>query len=161
MASLSEPEGFGRSYHDRHCPAAIQERQEAKGTRRAVLSDDGTVRIEPSREFRDEMARLEEEALDRSQTFGTRLGLGLIALGGLALALGWYAGRVFGKLGGSLSAPRPVQDVQITRDDHGNLHVQMPGAENRWQTIQMGWHADEYLEPEADKFLQAFEEMRK
>ena len=125
-----------------------------------VLSDDGTVRVEPSREFRDEMARLEEEALDRSQTFGTRFGLGLIALGGLALALGWYAGRVFGKLGSSLSYPRPVKDVEITRDDHGNLHVRMPGAENRWQAIEMGWHADEYLETEADEFLQAFEEMR-
>ena len=125
-----------------------------------VLSDDGTVRVEPSREFRDEMARLEEQALDRAQTFGTRFGLGLMALGGLALALGWYAGRVFGKLGSSLSYPRPIQDVQISRDANGNLHVRMPGAENRWQAIEMGWHTDEYLDPEADKFLQAFEEMK-
>ena len=50
--------------------------------------------------------------------------------------------------------------MEITRDDHGNLHVRMPGAENRWQTIEMGWHADEYLDLEADKFLQAFEEMK-
>ena len=125
-----------------------------------ILSDDGTVRIEPSPEFRDEMARLEEEALDRSQSYGTRLGLGLIALGTLAIALGWYAGRVFGKLGYSLSRPRAVKDVEIARDDYGNLHVRMHGAENRWQKIVMGWHADEYLELEADKFLRAFGEMR-
>ncbi|MBV9852478.1 MAG: hypothetical protein JO250_22665 [Armatimonadetes bacterium] len=125
-----------------------------------VLSDDGTFRIEPSREFREEMARLEEEALERSQAWGTRLGLGLMALGGLALALGWYAGRTFGQLGNSLSAPRSIRDVEVTRDDNGNLHVRMPGAESHFQKIQMGWHADEYLAPEADKFLQTFEEMR-
>lgn len=126
-----------------------------------VLSDEGTVRVEPSPEFRDEMARLEEESLARSQAWGQRLGFGMIALGGLALGLGWYAGRVFGKLGSSLSAPRALKDVEIERDDHGNLHVRMPGAENKWQTIHMGWYADEYLEPEADQFLQTFEEMRR
>ena len=125
-----------------------------------VLSDDGTFRVEPSREFRDEMARLEEEALDRSHTFGTRLGLGLISLGALALAAGWYAGRVFGKLGSSLSAPRPIKDVEVGRDGRGNLHVRMPGVENHWQKIEMGWFADEYLAPEADQFLQTLEEMR-
>ncbi len=125
-----------------------------------VLSDDGTVRVEPSRDFRDEMARLEEVALARSQAWGTRLGLGLIALGGLAVALGWYAGRVFGKMGGSLSTPRPVKDVEIGRDDEGNLHVRMPGVESRWQTVEMGWFADEYLVLEAEKFLQVFKEMR-
>ena len=40
-----------------------------------ALSDDGTFRVVPSDEFRDEMARLEEVALERSQTFGIRVAL--------------------------------------------------------------------------------------
>lgn len=124
-----------------------------------LLHDDGTVQVHPSDELRDEMARLEEVALDRAQTFGTRLGMSLIVVGALAVGIGWAVGRIFGKLGHTLSAPRSVSDVSLTRDDGGGIHLTLRGA-NRLQVIQMGWHGDEVLQAEADNFAAKFNEMR-
>ncbi len=124
-----------------------------------ALSDDGTFRIVPSDEFRDEMARLEEVALHRAQTFGVRAGTALIALGLAAVAVGWLAGRVFGKLGGALGRPRPVQDVNITWDAGGAVRVTVRGLEGRLQVIQMAWNPDEFLQSEAEAFVAKFDEM--
>lgn len=125
-----------------------------------ALSDDGTFRIVPSDEFRDEMARLEEAALERSQKFGIGLGIGLLALGVAAIGAGWYLGRVFGQLGSSLSAPRPVGDVDVIRNDGGGLRVAMRGLESRLQTVQMAWNPDEFLQPEAASFIDKLNEMK-
>ncbi len=125
-----------------------------------ILTEDGQFRVEPSREFRDEMARLEEAALHRAHLYGTRVGIALLALGAIALGIGWFVGRVFGKLGSSLSLPRPIDEVQITRDGGGGVHVTLRGMENKLQLIQMGWNGDEVRQAEADAFMQAFEAMR-
>lgn len=127
---------------------------------RLVLSDDGTLRIEPSEAFRDEMSRLESVALRRATLFGTGGGLLLMGLGALALALGWYVGRVFGKLGVTLTAPRPVRDVKIERNAAGGVRLTLHGVENRLQVVQMAWNGDEVLPADADKFMQIYEEMR-
>ncbi len=125
-----------------------------------LLNDDGTLQVAPSDELRDEMARLEEVALHRSQTFGTQLGIGLIVVGALAAAAGWMAGRIFGKLGYTLSLPRPVDEVTVTQEEGGSIHLTLHGA-NRFQTIQMGWNPDEVLQAEADNFVAKFNEMRR
>jgi len=119
-----------------------------------ILGDDGRVRIEPSRTFRDAMARREETALDRAETFGTRLGLGLIALGTLAVTAGWYAGRVFGKWAYTVTRPRSLRDVALTRGEDGVLRLRMPDG------VRMEWQAGDFLESEAEQFLLAVEEMR-
>ncbi len=124
-----------------------------------LLHDDGTFQVQPSEALRDEMARLEEVALDRAQTYGTRLGVGLLLVGTLAVGTGWLAGRVFGKLGFHLGKRRPVSEVTLTRDAGGVLHLSLPGA-NRWQRIQMAWNADEVLQAEADDLLAKFAEMK-
>lgn len=125
-----------------------------------VLSDDGTFRIVPSDDLRDEMARLEEVALVRSQTWGIRTGVVLLILGTLFVSLGWFVGRVFGKLGGSLSKPRPVREVRLAQNEGGGVNLVLHGLENRLQTIQMAWNGDEILAPEADKFIQKLTEMQ-
>lgn len=125
-----------------------------------ALHDDGTFQIVPSDELRDEMARLEEVALHRAQTFGTRVGIGLLVLGALALGAGWLAGRIFGKLGSSLSEPRALSDVQIERDAGGGVHVRLSGLENRFRLVQMGWNGDEVLQGEAEAFCRKFEDMK-
>ena len=132
-----------------------------KPTERGIvlLHDDGTLQIHPSDELRDEMARLEEIALDRSRTFGTRLGLGFLVLGALAIGAGWAVGRVFGKMGHALGAPRSVGDVRLTRDDGGGVHLTLLGG-NRLQVVQMGWNGDEVLQAEADNFAAKFNELR-
>ena len=132
-----------------------------KPTERGIvlLHDDGTLQIHPSDELRDEMARLEEVALDRSRTFGTRLGIGFLILGALAIGVGWVAGRIFGKLGHVLGQPRSVDDVRLRRDDGGGVHLTLLGA-NRLQVIQMGWNGDEVLQAEADNFVAKFNELR-
>jgi hypothetical protein len=118
-----------------------------------VVSDDGTFRIVPSDEFRDEMARLEEVALLRSKTLGIGTGVVLLGLGAAAVGFGWYLGRVFGKIGSTLSRPRPLKDVQITHAEGGGLRVTMRGWPNRLQSIQMAWNPDEVLQPEAEAFV--------
>lgn len=123
-----------------------------------LLHDDGTLQVQPSDELRDEMARLEEVALHRSQTFGTQLGLGLIVLGAAAVAAGWAMGRIFGKLGYTLSLPRPLDEVTLVQKEGGSIHLTLHGA-NRLQTVQMGWNPDEVLVAEADNFLAKFQEM--
>lgn len=125
-----------------------------------ALHDDGTFQIVPSDELRDEMARLEEVALSRAQTFGTQVGIGLLVLGALALGAGWLAGRIFGKLGSSLSEPRALSDVQIERDAGGGVHVRLSGLENRFRLVQMGWNGDEVLQGEAEAFCRKFEDMK-
>ena len=124
-----------------------------------LLHDDGTIQIVPSNELRDEMARLEEVALNRSHLFGTRLGIGLLVAGTLAIGIGWVVGRIFGKLGHNLSAPRPVGDVHLTRDGGGGVRLTLRGA-NHLQVVQMGWNGDEVLQGEADNFVAKFHELR-
>jgi len=125
-----------------------------------LLHDDGTIQVAPSEELRDEMARLEEVALDRARTFGTRLGVSLLVVGALAVGVGWVAGRVFGKLGHILSAPRPVDAVSLTHDEGGSVHLTLRGA-NHWQVIQMGWNPDEVLQGEASNFAAKFDAKRR
>ncbi len=125
-----------------------------------ILRDDGTLRVEPSPQFRDAMAQLEEDALRRSHAYGTRMGIVLLVLGGAALGMGWLVGRVFGRLGTTLTEPRPLADVEMARGDGGSVHVRLRGAQRRWQRIDMGWNPDEVLQAEADKFVAAFEAMK-
>ena len=125
-----------------------------------LLHDDGTIQVQPTEELRDEMARLEEVALDRAQTFGTRLGVSLIVVGALAAGVGWVVGRVFGKLGHTLSSPRPVDAVSLTHEEGGSVHLTLRGA-NRFQVIRMGWNPDEVLQGEAENFAAQFEAMRR
>lgn len=125
-----------------------------------ALSDDGTFRIVPSDEFRDEMARLEEAALAKSRTFGMGTGIVLLTLGALALGLGWYLGRVFGKLGSTLSAPRPLKDVYLTHQE-GRVQLTLPGLQSRLQTVQMVWNPDEVLQSEAEAFVAKVAELQK
>ncbi len=124
-----------------------------------VLHDDGTFQIVPSEELREEMSRLEEEALHRAKLFGTGLGLALIGIGTLAVGAGWLAGRIFGKLGYTLGKPRPVDAVSLTRTESGGVKLTLRGA-NRLQVVQMAWNTDEVLQAEADNFVAKFEEMR-
>lgn len=126
-----------------------------------ALHDDGTFQIKPSADLRDEMSRLEEVALERSQRIGYGLGGALVVAGALVIAAGWYFGRKFGKLGTTLSTPRPVAEVDVQRDDAGGVYVRLQGMESKLQTIQMGWGVDEVLEEEAASFVSKFEEMKR
>ena len=121
-----------------------------------VLHDDGTLQVVPSDEMRDELSRLEEVALHRTKLFGLGLGLSLIGAGMLAVGAGWLAGRIFGRLGYTISRPRPVDAVSLTRTESGGVLLKMRGA-NRLQVIQMAWNTDEVLPAEADEFLAKFD----
>jgi len=126
-----------------------------------ALNEDGTFQSKPSPDLREEMARLEEEALSKSTLIGYGLGGALIAVGALVAIGGWYMGRKFGKLGTTLSTPRRVDQVDVMRDESGGVHVRLPGIESKFQTIQMGWNVDEILEDEAAAFVSKFEEMKR
>jgi hypothetical protein len=125
-----------------------------------AVSDDGTFRIVPSDEFRDEMARLEEVALLRSKTLGLGTGIVLLGIGAALVGFGWYWGRVLGKIGSTLSRPRSLDDVQITHLKGGGLRVMLRGWPNRLQTVQMAWNPDEVLQPEAEAFVAKLHELQ-
>ena len=125
-----------------------------------LLHDDGTLQVQPTEELRDEMARLEEVALDRARTFGTRLGVSLLVLGALATGAGWVVGRVFGKMGHTLSAPRPLDAVSLTHEEGGSVHLTLRGA-NFLQVVQMRWNPDEVLQGEAEDFVAKLDAMRR
>ena len=125
-----------------------------------VLSDDGMVRVVPSEEFRDAMAKIEEAAVRRSRKVGAATGLTLLALGAGALALSWLLGRVFGRLRSSLGEPRPIEDVRMTRDRAGRVTLRLRGQESRWQIVTMNWNPDEVLQPEAEKLYQLLSDAR-
>ena len=130
-----------------------------KESGKLLLHDDGTIQVQPSEALRDEMARLEEVALRRAHVFGTRLGVCLLIAGSLSVGLGWLVGRIFGKMGYTLSAARSVSEVSLTRDEGGGVHLTLHGA-NRLQKVQMNWNGDEILRDEADQFVAKFNEMR-
>ena len=60
-----------------------------------------------------------------------------------------------------MSTPRPVNEVDVIRDDSGGVHVRLPGIESKFQTIQMGWNIDEILDEEAAEFVSKFDEMKR
>ena len=124
-----------------------------------VLNDDGTFQVVPSDELRDKMALLEEQAIQRSQTFGTGLGTVFLVLGAVLVGAGWLTGRMFGKLGHTLSKARPLNEIKLTRSDGGQVRLAFQGA-SRLQAIQMAWNADEVLQDEADAFFAKVAEMR-
>lgn len=125
-----------------------------------AIHDDGTFQLKPSADLRDEMARMEENALIKSKKISFPLGFGLIGLGVFILGLGWYIGRVFGKLGSSLSSPRPIDEVELIRDENGVMRLKMQGIENKMQTIQMAWSAEEIAPCDMDEFITKFDEMK-
>jgi len=125
-----------------------------------VINDDGTFQVKPSDVFREAIARLEEVAIKRSETFGTRLGLGLIAAGAVFVALGWIAGRIFGSMGSTLSRPRSIGDVEIDHNENGGFAVRMRGIESRLQTIVLSWNADEVVQAEATEFTEKFRDLQ-
>ncbi len=124
-----------------------------------VLHDDGTLQVVPSEAMRDDLSRQEEAALRRAHVFGTRLGLGLVALGFLAIGAGWAYGRIFGRLGYTLSRPRPVDAVSLSRAD-GGIQLKMRGT-SRLHILRLAWSADEVSPAEAEAFLAKYDEVRK
>ena len=121
-----------------------------------VLHDDGTLQVVPSEAMRDGLSDLEEAALRRAHVYGTSLGIGLAALGFLAIGAGWAYGRIFGRLGYTLSRPRPMDAVSLSRAD-GGIHLRMRGT-SRLHIIQLAWSADEVSG--ADAFLANYDEVR-
>lgn len=132
-------------------------RPEAHGL--LVLHDDGALQVVPSDAMRDGLSDLEEAALRRAHLFGTSLGLGLVTLGLLAIGAGWAYGRIFGRLGYTLSRPRPLDAVSLSRADGGGVHLTMRGT-SRLHSIQLAWNANEISPAEAEAFLAKCEELR-
>ncbi len=135
---------------------ASASRPEAHGL--LILHDDGTLQVVPSDAMRDGLSDLEEDALRRAHLFGTSLGLGLITLGLVAIGAGWAYGRIFGRLGYTLSRPRPVDAVSLSRAG-GGVRLTMRGT-SRLHIIQLAWNADEVQPAEAEAFLAKCAEVR-
>ena len=120
-----------------------------------LLHDDGTIQVHPSEELRDEMARLEEVALDRSAQRSGR-GWASAFCPGCARpsASAGSSGASSARLGHTLSAPRPVDDVRLTRDEGGRVHLTLLGA-NRLQVDPDGLEPRRSAQAEAGQFLRS------
>lgn len=124
-----------------------------------VLHDDGTLQVVPSDAMRDSLSDLEEAALRRAHLYGTSLGLSLVALGLLAIGAGWAYGRIFGRLGYTLSRPRSLDAVSLSRADGGGVRLTMRGT-SRLHSIRLAWNAEEVSPTEAEAFLAKCEELK-
>jgi hypothetical protein len=89
-----------------------------------ILSDDGTVRIDPSPIMRDALAQQESDALAVAGRHGKSLGVLFFLLGALAIAGDWYAGRHSGKIAGRLLWPHDVRNITIERDPEGRVALE-------------------------------------
>jgi hypothetical protein len=125
-----------------------------------LIHDDGTLEIVASEALRDEMARREEVAIKRSKTLSSLIGFTLLGFGAIVLAIGWWAGRAFGKLGQNLSNPRPLSDVKIERDGNGVVTLKFPGVHGQPQMVEMSWNPDEIRPDDIDKFFETLSDIR-
>jgi hypothetical protein len=125
-----------------------------------LIHDDGTLEIVASEALRDEMARREELAIKRSKTLSSWIGLSLLGLGAVVIAIGWWAGRAFGKLGQNLSNPRPLSEVDINKDENGVVTVKFPGVPGQPQMVEMQWNPDEIRPDDVDKFFSTLSDIR-
>jgi len=124
-----------------------------------VLTESGTIEVRPTEEFLDELARLEEEACQRSRTISAKVGGSILALGFIVVALGWLVGRIGGKLRYRVTSPRHVDEVTMFADVTGGFHLSLP--DKFGQTIDLNWGQGEINSREAGEFLKAARKYRK
>ncbi|HEX5323009.1 MAG TPA: hypothetical protein VFW40_04425 [Capsulimonadaceae bacterium] len=123
-----------------------------------VLTSDGTLTVQPSEELKDQLARLEEEAVDRSRKVSIVAGGAFIAVGAIIALAGWAAGRIAGRLRETIEAPRPVDKVKMFADPEGGVHLLIPGTGP--QKIALDWAPGETDANEAVRFLLAYSKLK-
>jgi hypothetical protein len=123
-----------------------------------VLNDEGKIQVQPTDEFLDELARLEEEACAKSRFIAGRLGGGIILVGLLVAAAGWLVGRIGGKLRIRVTTPRSVDEVTMFADVTGGFHLSLP--DKYGQKIDLNWAQGEINPREAGEFLKAARKYR-
>lgn len=121
-----------------------------------VLTSDKMLRVEPSEEFSNELARLEEAAVHRSRGIGLGVGAALIAAGALFAFAAWAAGRIAGRLRETIAEPKPVEQVRMFGDPDGGVHVLLPGTGP--QKITLYWAPGE---TDANEFASFMAEYRR
>jgi hypothetical protein len=124
-----------------------------------VLTEAGRIEVRPTDEFLDELARLEEEACDKSRFIAAKVGGGILLFGLLVTAAGWLVGRIGGKLRARVTAPREVDEVSMFADVTGGFHLSLP--DKFGQTIDLNWGQGEINPREAGEFLKACRKHRK
>jgi hypothetical protein len=123
-----------------------------------VLTDDHMLRIEPSDELTDHLARLEEEAVEKSRSVGLAVGGAFIVVGALFALVGWLAGRIAGRLRETIGAPRSIDKVKMFADPEGGVHLLLPGTGP--QKIAMNWAPGETDANEAVAFILAYSKLK-
>lgn len=123
-----------------------------------VLGSDGTLRIEPSEEMSEKLARLEEEAVFRSRALGVGIGGALIAVGALIALTAWAAGRIAGRLRETIAEPKPVDKVRMFSDPEGGVHLLVQGAGP--QRVTLYWAPGETDGNEVAAFMTAYRRLK-
>jgi hypothetical protein len=123
-----------------------------------VLASDGTLRVEPSEELTEQLARLEEEAVDRSRGMSLVVGGAIVVIGALIALAGWAAGRVAGRLRETIAEPKPLEKVRIFADPEGGVHLLLPGT--GMQKIAMNWAPGETDANETAAFLAEYRKLK-
>lgn len=127
-------------------------------TGQIVLTSDKMLRIEPSEEFSNALARLEETAVHRSRTIGLSVGGVLIAAGALFALVAWAAGRIAGRLRETIAEPKPVEQVRMFGDPDGGVHVQLPGTGP--QKVTLYWAPGETDANEVAAFMAEYRRLK-
>ncbi|HEY3330465.1 MAG TPA: hypothetical protein VGK19_10620 [Capsulimonadaceae bacterium] len=123
-----------------------------------VITNDGFLQIEPSDEFVEELANLEEKAVARSRQLGIVASVVFFGIGAVLAAVAWMAGRIGGEMRHNLMRPRPIDEVEIDTNDIGSIRFEMPGSGPQKLTLE--WEKGEIDECEAAKFVAVYNRFR-
>ena len=124
-----------------------------------VLTESGQIEVRPGEDFLDELARLEEEACNKSRLISAKIGGGILLAGFVVVVLGWLVGRIGGKLRHRVTSARNVDDVTMFADVTGGFHLSLP--DKFGQHIDLNWGQGEINPREAGEFLKAARKFRK
>lgn len=122
------------------------------------MTEDGCVTVEPSDDFLETMAQLEERSVRRTRIAGAAATFFFFSAGALVALIAWAMGRIGGDLRSHLKRPRSIRDVQIERSTAGGVRVVLPGAGP--QRITMEWERGEIDQEEAAALMAVYDRYR-
>ena len=124
-----------------------------------ALSQEGTVRIDPSDAMIEKIALLEQDAVECSARYSSIASVTLITLGLVAAGIGWAAGRLGGRLRERLAAPRPVGETKLTFSPERGVRLQYKDGPMGTATFE--WAPGEYNLDEAEAFVEVYDQFKR
>ncbi len=123
-----------------------------------AIDEGGNLRVEPSEEMIEELALIEQNAVEMSQK-ATKVAVAILfGLGALAAVAGWLVGRYAGRVRDIVTSPRDISRVDLKYDPAKGIQLRYPDSKIRF--VILGWERGEYNSDEAEEFVRAFDRLK-